>query len=71
MVLAMVMVMVLVMVLDGDGVGYGDGDCVGDGVTVTLIVVENNGYSVREERLWIKRVRVMMSESDGYGVTVV
>jgi hypothetical protein len=33
------------------------------------MVPESNGYGVREQRLWCQRVTVMVSESDGYGVT--
>jgi hypothetical protein len=31
------------------------------------VVLESNGYGVRELRSWCQRVTVMMLESDGYG----
>jgi hypothetical protein len=32
------------------------------------MVLESNGYGVKERRLWCQRVRVMVLESKGYGV---
>jgi hypothetical protein len=31
------------------------------------MVLESDGYGVREQRLWFQRVTVMVLESDGYG----
>jgi hypothetical protein len=32
------------------------------------MVMESNGYSVREERLWCSRVTVVVSECNAYNV---
>jgi hypothetical protein len=32
------------------------------------MVLESNGYGVREQRLWCERVTVMVLENNGYGV---
>jgi hypothetical protein len=34
------------------------------------MVLESNGSGVGEKRLWCKRVTVVVSESNGYGVKV-
>jgi hypothetical protein len=36
---------------------------------VTVMVLQSNGYGIRELRLWCYRVTVMVSESNGDGVT--
>jgi hypothetical protein len=32
------------------------------------MVLESNGYGVREQRLWCQRVTIIVLESNGYGV---